>query len=161
MKRVLLILFTIISISVRGQEKRSDAGGPPKLDELIGFWKKVELPNEKEINKTNPWPQKFQWFAFYENGKVYSMMTDTDNNYSSKELKELFDILPGERVPNYKLEGQFLTIDNKEIENYQELWGVNLLAIDVNEILKKGRLIMSLDDGQGNVVYIRLIEKVQ
>ncbi len=161
MKSTLLIALVIISFSVYGQEKESEAGGPPKLNELIGYWKKVELPNEKKINQVNPWPQKFQWFAFYENGKVYSMMTDTDDDYSSKELKEIFDILPSEKAPQYQLNGQFLTIDNKEIENYQELWGVNLFAKDVNSILKKGRLIMTLDDGNGNVIYYRLLEKIE
>jgi hypothetical protein len=165
MKTKFSILFFLIffSISVFGQENKSEAGGPPTISELIGFWKKVEFPNEDKMNKTNPWPQKFQWFAFYENGKVYSMMTDTDYDYSAKELKKIFKTLPIDKTPNFVLNGQFLTIDNKEIKNYQELWGVNLFAIDINEYLKKGYLIMSLDDGNGNgnVVYYRLLKRIK
>ena len=161
MKNYILILLICCSFSVFGQDNKSDAGGPPKISELIGFWKKIELPNEDKINKENPWPQKYQWFAFYENGKVYSMMSDKDYNYSLKDLKETFSVLPKDKTPNYKLEGQFLTIDNKEIKNYQELWGVNLFAIDINDFLKKGNLMMTLDDGSGNVIYYRLLQRIE
>jgi hypothetical protein len=162
-KHTILILLTFFSYSLFAQESKSEAGGPPKLSELIGFWKKIELPNEDKINKENPWPQKHQWFAFYENGKIYSMMSDIDYDYSSKDLKEIFKVLPFNKTPNYKLDGQFLTIDNKEIQNYQELWGLNLFAIDVNDFLKKGNLIMTLDDGKGkgNVVYYRLLKRIE
>ncbi|NRF38325.1 hypothetical protein [Pedobacter foliorum] len=161
MKNTILLLLTLFSLSVFGQENKSEAGGPPKISELIGFWKKVEFPNEEKVNKVNPWPQKHQWFAFYENGKVYSMMSDKDYDYSLKDLKKVFSSLPANKTPNYKLDGQFLTIDNKEIKDYQELWGVNLFAIDVNDFLKKGNLIMSLDDGKGNAVYYRLLKKIE
>ncbi len=160
MKYATIILLTLISFSAMGQ-KKSEAGGPPKRSELIGFWKKVDLPNEKEMNKNNPWPQKYQWFAFYENGKVYSMMSDIDYSYSAHELKEIFDVLPADKTPDYQLKGQFLTIDNKEIKDYMERWGVNLLAIDINDFLKKGNLIMTLDDGSGNVIYYRLLKKLE
>ena len=54
---------------------------------------------------------------------------------------------------NEHLIGYFL------IKDYEEMWGVNLFAIDVNDFLKKGNLIMSLDDGkgEGNVIYYRRI----
>lgn len=159
-KGTITILFTLLSFLVFGQESKSEAGGPPTYSELIGFWKKVELPNEDKINKSNPWPQKFQWFAFYENGKIYSMMSNKDANYSVKELKEIFEMLPVDKTPNFKLDGQFLTIDNKEIKDYRELWGVNLFAIDINDFLKKGNLMMTLDDGNGNVIYYRLLKRI-
>jgi len=160
-KNIILILLSFISLSLFAQENKSEAGGPPKLSELIGFWKKVELPNEDKLNQENPWPQKYQWFAFYENGKIYSMMSDTDYDYSAEDLKKTFGVLPSEMTPNYKLEGQFLTIDNKEIKNYRELWGVNLFAIDINDFLKKGNLMMTLDDGNRNVIYYRLLKRIE
>ena len=117
-RNTLIVLLIFHSFSVFGQESKSKTGGPPKLSELIGFWKKVELPNEDKLNKENPWPQKYQWFAFYENGKVYSIMSDKDSDYSLKDLKETFSLLPTDKTPNYKLDGQFLTIDNKEIKDW-------------------------------------------
>lgn len=160
-KNRILILLLFFSFSSLAQDKESEFGGPPKLSELIGFWKKVEIPNEEEMNLTNPWPQKYQWFAFYENGKIYSMMSDKDSNYAVKELKEIFSNLPVEKTPNYKLEGQFITIDNKEVKNYKELWGVNLFAIDINDYFKKGNLMMTLDGGNDNIIYYRLLKKIE
>lgn len=160
-KNIILLLFTFFSYSIFGQETQSAAGGPPKLSEIIGFWKKVDFPNEDKMNKVNPWPQKYQWFAFYDNGKVYSMMSDSDENYTTKDLKEIFKILPADKTPNFKYNGQFLTIDNKEIKDYQEIWGLNLFAIDINDFLKKGNMIMTLDDGNGNVIYYRLLKKIK
>ena len=161
MRKMIFILLALSASSVFGQENKSAAGGPPTLSELKGFWKKVELPNEEKLNQVNPWPQKYQWFAFYENGKVYSMMSDKDVAYSSKQLKKIFSVLPASGTPNYKLDGQFVTIDNKEIKGYQELWGVNLFAIDVNAFLKKGNLMMTLDDGNGDVIYYRLLKRIE
>jgi hypothetical protein len=160
-KNIILLLVTFLSLSLFAQENSAEAGGPPKLSELLGVWEKVEIPNEDKINKENPWPQKYQWFAFYENGKVYSMMSDIDYDYSEKALKETFEILPSDKTPDYKLEGQFLTIDNKEIKDYRELWGVNLFAKDINDFLKKGYLMMTLDDGNGNVIYYRLLKRIE
>ena len=101
LKNTIVILLTCFFLSACGQESNSEAGGLPKLSELIGFWKKVEMLNEEKPNTVNPFPQKYQWFAFYENGKVYSMMSDNDADYTAKNLKEIFDILPAEKTPDY------------------------------------------------------------
>jgi hypothetical protein len=158
LKTILLFLLITNCFSSLAQ---SEAGGPPKMDELIGFWKKKNVEKIEDLNTTNPWPQKYQWFAFYENGKVFSMMSDQDYNYTSKELKEIFDVLPKDKSPNYKLNGQFIFIDNPEIKDYEEMWGINLFAKDVNDFLKKGNLIMTLDDGNGKVIYYRLLERIK
>lgn len=157
--KLLLLFFLVSSFSISAQN--SEAGGPPKLSELIGFWKKVDAAELEKLNTENPWPQKFQWFAFDKNGKVYSMMSTQDANYTSKQLQKMFAVLPFDKTPDYKLDGQFLTIDNKEIENYQEVWGVNLFTKDLKSFIKKGNLIMSLDDGNGQVLYYRLLEKIK
>jgi len=140
--------------------KKSKEGGPPSKKELIGYWKMVALPNPK-INKENPWPLPYQWFFFNKNGKVYSMMMSDDKSFTSTELKEIFEALPEQRTPNYKLKGQFIFIDNPEIENYQEKWGANIFAEDFEDFALKGDLIMTLDDGSGNVIYYRLLRRVK
>jgi hypothetical protein len=89
------------------------------------------------------------------------MTASEDGNYSAKELNEIFKGLPADKTPNFKLLGQFLTVDNPQPKNYQELWGVNLFAKDVKELLKKGYLIMTLDNGSGNVAYYRLLKRVE
>jgi hypothetical protein len=156
------LLFFFLSFCAISQEKsKSDAGGPPTLKELVGFWKMIDLPNKEKMNKVNPWPQPYQWFVFYENGKIYSMMNSQDGAYSTKELAQIFEVLPKDKTPNYKLDGQFVIIDNPEIKDYQEIWGVNIFAKDIGSKVKKGDLIMSLDDGNGKAIYYRLLRRIQ
>lgn len=162
LKHSILFLFLVTAINGKAQEqKKSKAGGPPETKDLIGYWKMVPIPNADKVNKVNPWPQPYQWVAFLENGKVYSMMTDTDYDYTPEMLKQIFDVLPAAKTPNYVHNGQFLTIDSKEIKDYQELWGVNLFAMDVKSFIKAGDLMMTLDDGSGNVIYYRLLRKIK
>jgi hypothetical protein len=159
-----IVFFLLIANSAISQEKntKSEAGGPATAKELVGFWKMMPLPN-KSANKINPWPQEYQWFCFTENGKVYSMMKSENGEYSSSELSNVFQVLPKDKTPNYKLQGQFVIIDNPAIKNYKELWGTNIFAKDIEGIAKKGDLIMTLDDGTqtGKVVYYRLLRRIK
>ena len=160
----LIIFFLFIASSAISQEKstKSDAGGSATAKEIIGFWKMIPLPN-KSANKVNPWPQEFQWFEFTKEGKIYSMMLSDNKEYTSVELEFVFKVLPKDKTPNYKFQGQFVTIDNPEIKNYKELWGTNIFAKDIEGLANKGDMIMTLDDGTqtGKVVYYRLLRRIK
>lgn len=149
----------LFSTSCFGQG--SYAGGPPTTKQLYGYWKMVNHPNIDAIQVENPWPQKYQWFALEKDGSFYSMMSDVDANHTAKDLKQIFKLLPKNQSQKYNHQGQMLYITHSIIPNYQEIWGVNLMAMDVNSFLTKGRLIMSLDDGNGNIIYYRLMERVK
>ena len=164
-KKILTIFLLFISITAFCQENnKSDAGGWPMRSEILGFWKMVNFPKLEKMNKENPWPQPYQWFAFYDDGKVFSMMTDKDGNYTKQELQIFFEALP-QSTPTFKYDGKFMTIVNPEIESYIEIWGVNLFAKDIGNNVKKGDLMMSLDDGSGkgnsSIIYYRLLRKVE
>ena len=143
------------------EQKKSEAGGPPTKSELIGFWKMVDFPARAKMNKEDPWPQPYQWFAFYENGKVSSMMTDIKADYSRKELEEIFAAFPPAMLPDYEYDGRFVRITNPDIADYMEIWGVNLFARDIGNNARKGDLMMSLDDGEGTPIYYRLLRRVE
>lgn len=162
----ILFLFSIllISFSAISQEKnnKSSAGGPATVEELVGFWKMIPLSNPN-VNKVNPWPQPYQWFEFTKDGKISSMMSSENKEYSIQELHAAFKVFPKNKVPNYKMYGAFVTIDNAEIKNYLEIWGTNIFAKDIEGIAKKGDLMMTLDDGTqtGKVVYYRLLRRIK
>lgn len=171
----LLLFFLAFNISVKSQvnvtntavkketaSAKSEAGGPATASELVGFWKMIPLPNPA-INKVNPWPQKYQWFEFTKEGKINSVMMESDNKeYTSSELKTVFNVFSNDELPNYKVQGQFVTIDNPKIKNYVEMWGTNIFDKDIEGVAKKGDLIMTLDDGTqtGKVVYYRLLRRI-
>jgi hypothetical protein len=163
---ILIIALLFISNLIYSQEnKKSDAGGWPERSEIIGFWKMVDFPNREKMNKVDPWPQPYQWFAFYEDGRVFSMMTSSDGNYSKKELEEIFEVLPKQGSQYFKYNGKFLILTIPDIEDYKEIWGMNLFAKDIGSKIKKGDLMMSLDDGNGNgnksIIYYRLLRKIE
>ncbi len=165
-KKLLLISLLFISFNTFSQEgNKSEAGGWPTRNEILGFWKMVSFPKLEKMNKENPWPQPYQWFAFYDNGKVFSMMTDTDANYTKQELEKIFEALPKQGTPNFTYNGKFIIIVNPETEGYKEIWGVNLFAKDIGSNVKKGDLMMSLDDGSGkgneSIIYYRLLRKIE
>ena len=87
-QKIILITLLFISITAVSQKgNKSDAGGWPARNEIIGFWKMVSFPKLEKMNKENPWPQPYQWFAFYDDGRVFSMMTDKNANYTIQELQ--------------------------------------------------------------------------
>lgn len=165
MKNFVTLLVLLLSLSVLSQKnKTSEVGGWPDRKEIIGFWKMVRSPNLEKMNKENPWPQAYQWFAFYDDGRAYAMMTDTDANYTPTELQQIFEALP-KNTPTFEYNGKFMEIVHPDIPGYSEIWGINLFAKDIGSIIKKGDLIMSLDDGTGkgnnSIVYYRLLRKIE
>ena len=156
---IIVILMTFTS-KIDAQSDTSKIGFFPSKQQLIGVWEMIELPN-KDLNQVNPWPLPYQWFRFDSNGKICSFMTSVKKKYSIYELDVLFNTFPKNKTPNYHLLGQFLTIDNPDIDDYQEVWGVNVFSKDVEGVAKKGDLIMTLDDGEGEVIYYRLLRKVE
>lgn len=158
LKNVITAIIILFFISCSNQ--KSEFGGPPKASELIGYWKKLNFEGDDKLNKETPWPQKYQWFAFHENGKVQSIMSDQDHDYNSNELKELFETTSGDENPDYKYDGTLLFITIDHIKDYLEVWGLNLLTKDLDKNLKKGTLIMSMDNGKGEIIYYRFLKKI-
>lgn len=158
MKKTILLLFILLFPKFISA---SDLGGPPNKSELLGYWKMIEFPYPKK-NKVNPWPLPYQWFAFYDDGSFYSVMSSKDENLSSKELKASFSVFTKEMSPQYKLTGQFIIIQYPDIKNYEQLWGINIFRKDLNETIKKGDMIMSLADSKdGKPIYYRLLRKIK
>lgn len=158
--RNLKYILLAISVLLSQISLASDAGGPPKAEDLIGFWKMVKWP-DPNANKINPWPLPYQWFGFYKDGRLLSMMTTNDADYTTKQLAKIFSALQSES-PKYQLDGQFLSVRHPNIEGRQELWGVNLFARNVGEVAEKGDLVMSLAGGNdGAPVYFRLLRKLK
>ncbi len=163
-KSFFLFSILLISISAISQDtnKKSAAGGPASAKELLGYWKMISIPN-LAVNKVNPWPQPYQWFQFTKDGKVSSMMSSVNKEYSKQELHVLFEAFQKNKIPNYKVSGSFVIIDNPSVKNYLEIWGTNIFAKDIEGIAKKGDLMMTLDDGTqtGKVVYYRLLRRIK
>ena len=152
-KILLILIFSICAIA-------SEIGGPPMQSELTGYWKMIEFPDPKK-NKVNPWPLPNQWYAFYEDGKLNSVMSSNDEKISVKELKETFSTFSKTESPKYELKGQFIIVEYPNIKNYKQIWGINIFKKDIGKSFKDGDIVMSLADSKtGAPIYYRLLRKM-
>ncbi len=170
--RVGILKFAILSLFVAScsdspdSNTGEDIGRYAQEEEIVGFWELVPLPANVSdlLNKTNPWPLPYQWFAIYEDGRMYTVMTTEDENYSSDALHRAFQSLP---FPlQYEFNGGILRVTNPQLRDYVEIWGVNVFVKDgslasvlpVNE----GDLLMSLQSSVSNeIVYYRHLRRLE
>ncbi len=134
--------------------------------EIVGFWELVPLPaNVFDIlNKVNPWPLPFQWFAIYEDGRMYTVMATEDENLSSDALHRTFQDFPFSL--QYEFRSGFLKVTDPQIENHAEHWAVNIMLRDgsVADVVpvNEGDLILSLQGSrEDEVVYYRHLRRLE
>lgn len=133
-----------------------------KPEEVVGHWKMVPMSAElNSQNKVNPWPQPVQFFAFYSDGRTFSYMSSAESDQTPESLDKLNGMLP--QTMRYSFKEGFLVVTRADDPGSEEKWGVNLLTEDFTSggtDFAEGDLLMSLDDGQGNVVYRRLVRRI-
>lgn len=131
--------------------------------QIIGHWELVQWPDEakKKMNKVDPWPSKYQWFAIYENGTMFSMMSTHPEQVNSKKLDELSRMMPS--TVSYTLKNDTFLVRHSDIKNYEEVWRVNVITkrIEKNgvEFLPED-ILMSLYRGKSMPVYYRHLRKI-
>ena len=139
-------IFVIIALLLFSSNLvASEFGGVPNPKEILGFWKMVPL-NKPEINRINPWPQPYQWFAFYDDGSFVSMAKTEGQTLTAKDLKKLFSPVKL-NSPRYSWKNNYLIVEYKNMPGKYEIWGINIFRKD-SRISKKGDIIMSLADGK-------------
>ncbi|MGO1117929.1 hypothetical protein ACTL6U_04460 [Rhodovibrionaceae bacterium A322] len=146
---------------ISNEETQTLKNGPPKPNEIIGYWKLKEWP-KKDLNKVNPWPLPFQYFAFFEDGRYASIMMSADKEVQPESLDAVKATF-GEKLPTYRWVKNFIVVTNPEIENYREIWGMNIFRTKVDGLpFGKGDLVMSLAGGKkGNAVYYRWLTPIE
>lgn len=147
------------------QKNNSEFGRFAKKDEIVGCWKLVPIPPEvaQKINKVNPWPLPYQWFAIYNDGRIFSYMSSNDQNLKASELEETFKVIPANMT--YEFNSGFMTISYSDLKNIKELWGVNLIKKEVKikgvAPTLPGDIVMSLQGSQKDgVIYYRHLRKI-
>jgi len=147
------LLFAALAV------RAGDVGGPPQPDEVLGFWKMVPI-DKPELNKVNPWPLPYQWFAFYPDGHFVSMAKTENVEYNRKQLEAIFEVMKADS-PRYSWRQNFLLIEYPDVPGKFEMWGVNIFRKDVR-FARAGDLMMTLAGGEdGAPVYYRHLEPVK
>ena len=154
-------LLLIVSVTARaGDDPR---GGFAKPGDVVGYWLMIPMSAELTAKNTvNPWPLPHQYFALYANGEMFSHMSTEATEHTPASLDKLHGMFPDAVHYAFNSDG-FLVVTYTDRPGEKELWGVNLIAQDFSSggtDFKKGDLLMSLDDGQGNPVYRRLLRRL-
>lgn len=152
------------ALKIQTEKKPPNANltnGPPNSDEIIGYWKQKKWP-KSTMNKVNPWPLPFQYFAFYEDGHYVTIMSSSDNPVTPDSLDQLKSTF-GAESPNFKWLGKFIMITNPAIDNYSEIWGMNIIRkMDTRLPFGEGDLVMSLaGKNNGSAIYYRWLTRMK
>ena len=162
--RLLFPLFTLlVLLAVLGARAEDDRGGFANKGDVVGYWTLIPMSAELTAKNTaNPWPQPHQYFAIYANGEMFAHMSTHATTHTHESLDQVHKIIP--HTVHYKFNPDgFMVVTRDDLPDQTERWGVNLLAQDFTSggtDFKARDLIMSLDDGHGNVVYRRLLRPI-
>lgn len=159
---VAVLLAALTSCRTQESAKGNEYGGPPTKEQIVGIWKLVDGIDLGDIlPEGHPWAHPYQYYAFYEDGRFNSMTSTYDTESTLESLEEAFSVLPAERSPKYNYKTPFLTISYPDVPDGTELWGMNLFVKDMGEKIKKGDLVMSMDDGVRELVYMRVLRRME
>jgi hypothetical protein len=146
-----------------GARAEDDRGGFAQKGDVVGYWTMIPMSAElTEKNIENPWPLPHPYFAIYQNGEMFAHMSTHATDHPPASLDKPHEIIPHTVHYQFNPDG-FMVVTRDNQPDQKEFWGVNLLAQDFSSggtDFKAGDLLMSLDDGQGNVVYRRLLRRI-
>ena len=158
------LFLTVVLLAASAARAGDDPrGGFAKPGDVVGYWTFIPMSAELTAKNTvNPWPLPHQYFAIYANGEMFSHMSTEATEHTPASLDKLHGMFPDAVHYAFNNDG-FMVVTYADRPGEKELWGVNLIAQDFSSggtDFKKGDLLMSLDDGQGNPVYRRLLRRL-
>lgn len=160
--QICLLILLLCSFPAFGDDKALLVN---HSEEIVGCWKRINFtPMEMEkFNKKEPWPLKYQWFCFYPNGDLKTMMTTKDENPKENDLLNALSILPAPIQYSIPQPGIIYTI-HKDV-NEKLNWVAEFFPQDTqvgSQKIKKGALLMTLRNfSTGQDVYYRFLERIQ
>ena len=155
--------FILLIAAVTARAGDDPRGGFAQPGDVVGYWQMIPMSAELTAKNTvNPWPLPHQYFAIYANGEMFSHMSTDATDHTPASLDKIHGMFPNAVHYTFNADG-FMEITYDDRPGEKELWGVNRIAQDFSSggtEFKKGDLILSLDDGQGNPVYRRLLRRI-
>ena len=156
-----LLMLVIYSFPAFGQGNTISVNNS---EEIAGCWKRINFtPAEmKKLNQVEAWPLKYQWFCFYPNGDLKTIMTTKGENPTARDLKKALDILPS--AIQYSIPQKGIIYTEHKQANEKLYWVSAFFPQDVqigSQKIKKGTLLMTLRNSSGKDVYYRFLERIK
>lgn len=163
MRKIFFVICLLVFTQTHGFAEDDATNGPPSPHEIIGYWKLVSWPGTlQSMNKINPWPLPYQYFAFYADGQHISIMVSQEETPTPETFDFVKSTFKGKN-PTYTWAQNFIIVTQPEIENYQEIWGMNIIRKSKPPLpMAEGDIIMSLAGGEnGEAVYYRWLTRIK
>lgn len=172
----LFLLLFLITSSINAQEQKKetlteseidyrdlmdlDNGVSLSLNELIGFWKLIELPNK--INRINSMKKgEYIYYCFTSNGEFYKFINKSTENLTVNFLENYIDEISEKHITKYTLiDNDLITESHLFDMDLKNKWKVNIVTIDYG-IAFKGDLFLSpqpTEFSEMNFILLRRIE---
>lgn len=160
---ICIVVGGILNYSMKANQKSEELGRFATRDEIVGYWELVQWTDDaKSRNRKNPWPLPYQYFAFYKDGGMTYKMSNESSPTTQQDLDKVRKSSRANISYVLRADGMML-VTRTDMPNYKELWGVNLItkAFSGRGVdFLPGDLVMSLDDGYGQVVYRRHLRRI-
>lgn len=159
MKKLLLLCFLYPAVTLAAPNL------PVKsAEDIVGCWERIDFSEEakKQINEIEPWPIRYQWFCFEQDGTLYTYGATSYSKQSSETLREAFKSLPKD-ITYTVLQDGIIKTEQKSAQQ-SLIWGAHFMGNTVlfdGKILEKGTLFMSIfSQEKRKSIYYRYMKKV-
>lgn len=161
MKYIILFLVLVCPCFTSRVALGDDSMRYATQEDVVGTWKMVPFLHTPKTDKINFWPLPYQWFRFYKDGAVTSIMQSDAANFSANDLESMFESLKV-HGPRYSWDDGIMIISNPD-GGPKEIWEITIFKRD-DEIngthLLKGDILMTLQDSNGSIIYHRILRKL-
>jgi hypothetical protein len=158
------LLFVTLSLLV-GQACAQNNSPIATKDQLLGCWSLIDFSMEarKKINEVDPYPARYQWFCFEQDGTLRAIASTAPMEATMKTLREAFASLPS--AINYKIVKPGLIETTQPSSGRTMAWTASLTLNPMSfdgKTIDKGTLTMGLIDVQKQkTVYWRYLVPMQ
>ena len=131
---------------------------------LYGCWKRIIFSDAamRQMNKTEPYPLKHQWYCFLDGGKYQELLSNRDDGKPIEQKIKFMNAFPGQ---DYSIAANGIVTINHPDRKRPAVW---ITSIVINNIklwgieLKLGDMLMTIRDPVSNKdVYYRFMRKVR
>lgn len=135
------------------------------VNDVVGCYELIDFSEnaKKQINKIDPWPTRYQWFCFEQDGTMSTLASTVSQKTSEKELRKAFQNIP--KDIKFFIPQKGVLVTEQKSANQKLAWGASFMENSVSfdgKIIEKGTLVMFLvNDSENKPVYFRYLKKIK
>ena len=163
---VLVVFLSVLGMfaTVHAAPESGDGDSPnvrcAERSAVIGHWRMVQLTEEtrQKINKIDPWPQPYQYFAFYEDGRHNFAFSSKDMTVA--DLEAVFATGESFRFEYLEEHRVYRITQPDGISLYMTISVCRRPLNLVNSRFETGDLLMAILDNKGQRVHHRQLRRM-